>query len=127
MTPNREASWTLKARGPHKKPEQQALQQSRVPRIAKLMALAIKLDEQVRKNVFRDYAEISRLGYISRARLTQIMNLLNLAPEIQEKLLFDPSATATEHNMRRICALVKWSDQRMAAAELRLFKPPAHD
>jgi len=35
----------------------------------------------------RDYADVARLGYVTRARLTQIMNLLLLAPDIQEALL----------------------------------------
>ncbi len=35
-------------------------------------------------------AEPARLGHESRARLTQIMNLLNVAPDIQEELLCTP-------------------------------------
>jgi len=35
------------------------------------------------KAVVRDYAEPARLGGVSRARITQIINLLNLAREIQ--------------------------------------------
>ncbi|WP_339748247.1 hypothetical protein [uncultured Rubinisphaera sp.] len=37
---------------------------------------------------YAHYAEPARLVYVSRARMTQIMNLLNLAPEIQEAILF---------------------------------------
>lgn len=33
-----------------------------------------------------DYAEIARLGYVTRARLTQIMNLLLLAPDIRHAI-----------------------------------------
>src|SRR5215510_8373808 len=62
----------------------------RVPRIAKLMALAIRFDELIRTGMVRDYAEFARLGHVTRARITQIMNLLHLAPDIQEHLLFLP-------------------------------------
>ena len=65
-----------------------ACEPGRVPRIAKLMALAIRFDGLIRDGVVRDYAELARLGRVSRARLTQIMNLLMLPPDIQEEILF---------------------------------------
>ena len=52
------------------------------------MALAIHFDGLIQNGVISDYADIARLGGVTRARVTQIMNLLNLAPEIQEKILF---------------------------------------
>jgi len=66
----------------------------RVPRVARLMALAIKLEALVRTGVVRDYAELARLGRVTRARVTQVMNLTLLAPDIQEALLFLPPVTA---------------------------------
>lgn len=90
----------------------------RVPRIAKLMALAIHFDRLLREGKMRDYAEIARLGHVTRARVTQIMNLLNLAPDIQEALLFlrpiesgrDP---IKEWQVRPIAADVAWGKQRL--------------
>jgi hypothetical protein len=61
-----------------------------VPRIARLMALALRFEQLVRTGAVRDYAELARLGQVSRARLTQVMNLLHLAPDIQEAILFLP-------------------------------------
>ena len=61
---------------------------TRVPRVARLMALAIRLDGLIRTGAIRDQAEVARVGRVSRARVTQIMNLLMLAPDIQEQLLF---------------------------------------
>ena len=52
-----------------------------------LVALAIKLQDMVDRGEVRDYADLARLGYVSRARIRQIMNLLNLAPDIQEEIL----------------------------------------
>jgi len=62
----------------------------RVPRISRLMALAIRFEQLLRDGEVADQAELARLGHVSRARLTQIMNLLNLASDIQEEILFLP-------------------------------------
>ena len=62
----------------------------RIPRVARLMALAIQYDELLRTGVVQSLAELAELGHVSRTRMTHIMNLLLLAPEIQEWLLFLP-------------------------------------
>jgi len=88
----------------------------RLPRVARLMALAIKYQGMVSRGELVDYADIARLGYITRARATQVMNLLHLAPDIQEHLLFlDGSAESdgiTERDLRRIAGTVYWKQQR---------------
>jgi hypothetical protein len=71
-------------------PSPSPLQAGRLPRIAKVMALAIRFEGLVRNGAVSDYAELARLGHVTRARITQIMNLLLLAPDIQEELLFLP-------------------------------------
>lgn len=85
--------------------------------MAKLMALAIRFDNLIRDGVVADYAELARLGHVSRARITQIMNLLNLAPDIQEEILFLPRLESerdpvTERELRPIVAEVDWGRQR---------------
>ncbi len=62
----------------------------RVPRIARFMALAIRFERLIHAVEVTDYAELARLGHVTRARITQIMNLRLLAPDIQEELLFMP-------------------------------------
>lgn len=62
----------------------------RLPKITKLMALAIRFEWLLAEGAASDYAELARLGHVTRARLTQIMNLRLLAPDIQEALLFLP-------------------------------------
>ena len=85
----------------------------RIPRIARLMALAIKFQSMVDRGEVRDYADLARLGYVSRARLTQIMNLLLLAPDIQEHLLLEIGKDGRcETAIRAVCAEVCWSLQR---------------
>jgi hypothetical protein len=97
---------------------------SRVPRITRLMALAIKFQAMVERGEVRDYADLARLGYVTRARITQIMNLLNLAPGIQEDILVASGSlasreAATERHIRSIVKLVLWADQTRAWTEPR--------
>lgn len=89
----------------------------RVPRVARLMALAIRLDQLIRDGTVADQAELARLGHVSRARLTQIMNLLCMAPDIQEQVLFLPLTergrdAITERHLRPIAAEASWKKQR---------------
>lgn len=87
----------------------------RLPRIARLMALAIQIQDQIDRREIRDYAEVARVGYVTRARMTQVMNLLNLAPDIQESVLFMdavPSPSLVERSIRKLCAEVNWDTQR---------------
>jgi hypothetical protein len=95
----------------------------RVPRVSRLMALAIRFEGFVTKREVRDYAELARLGHVSRARVTQIMNLLNLAPDIQEEILFLPRTVEgadpiVERHVRPIMAEVNWEEQRRMWGEL---------
>ena len=89
--------------------------QARAPRIARLLALAHKLDAMVRSGEITDYTHLARLGHISPARLTQIMVLLHLAPVIQEHVLFLSAADArfvTELALRKIAREPRWDRQR---------------
>ena len=89
----------------------------RIPRITRLMALAIRFQDMVDRGEVRDYAEIARLGYVTRARLTQIMNLLLLAPELQEEIMAIPTQlvdnrTVAEQRIRQVTKVVLWGQQR---------------
>ena len=88
-----------------------------VPRISKLMALAIRMDELLRTGEVRDLAELARLGHVSQPRVTQILNLTLLAPEIQEELLHFPLVKTGkpgihEKMVRPITAEMDWDRQR---------------
>ncbi len=84
-----------------------------VPRIARLMALAIRFEGMLRNHTIRDYAELARLGRVTRARITQIMKLLDLAPDIQEQVLFLPTISSlNERNLRPIVRQIDWDEQR---------------
>jgi len=108
-----------------KRPVERKTPAGSLPRVTRLMALAIRLDYLIYAGEITDYAEIARLGHVTRARVTQIMNFLHLAPDIQESLLNlsrvergrDP---ITERDIRPIAAVVDWHKQRRAWAELVL-------
>jgi hypothetical protein len=100
-----------------------AMAMARVPRLARLMALAIRFEEFIHRGEIRDYAELARVGHVTRARVTQIMNLLNLAPDIQEAVLFLPevdegSDPIKEWQVRPIASTREWRKQRRMWREL---------
>ena len=95
----------------------------RILRVTRLMALAIRLEELVAAKEVSDYATLARLGHVSRARITQIVNLTLLAPEIQEAILFLPRAERgpepiSERDLRPIAAEPDWRKQRRMWAGL---------
>jgi hypothetical protein len=98
--------------------------QGAIPRLARLLALAIRFEGLLRAGDVQDYADLARLGQVSRARVTQIMNLLNLAPDIQEQILFMlPTAKVRqaipERRIRFIAAVPDWRKQRRLWQQLK--------
>ena len=97
----------------HCDPEQMKDPDSFIPRIARLMALAIRFEGLVRGETVQNYAELAQLDRVTRARMTQIVKLLQLAPDLQEQLLFLPEVQGlNERNLRAIVQQLDWSDQR---------------
>lgn len=93
---------------------------SSIPRIARLMALAIRFEGLLREDKVRDYAELARLGRVTRARMTQIMKLLHLAPDIQEQILFLPLIEGlNERNLRPVVRRIDWDEQRPMFQKIR--------
>ena len=90
-----------------------------VPRAAKLMALAIHFEGLVARGEVRDFADLARCGHVTRARVSQIMNLLNLSPAIQERVLFVAATErgrelVTERDLRQIAGIPCWKLQSAA-------------
>jgi hypothetical protein len=93
-------------------------------RISRLLALAHRLDELVRTGVVTDYATLAELAHVSRARMSQILNLLVLASDIQEALLFLPRTVRGRdpihlRQLQPIVAVVDWEQQRNLWRSLR--------
>ena len=89
----------------------------RVPRVARLMALALRFDELVRSGQISTYSELALLGHVTRARICQILNLLYLAPDLQEGLLFLPPTQRGRDplilaDLMPIAATLDWRKQR---------------
>lgn len=100
----------------------------RIPRVSRLMALAIKCERLVREGNVRSYRNLAQAGRVSRARLSQIVRLTDLAPEIQEQLLFLPKTVLgpdpiTEKALRQIARSVDWDWQRKQFQTLREQAP----
>jgi DNA invertase Pin-like site-specific DNA recombinase len=88
----------------------------RIPRVSRLMALALKFQGLLSRGTVRSHAELAELGHVSRTRVCQILSLTNLAPAIQEALLFLPKTLRgpdrmTEKRLRGIASLVDWEAQ----------------
>ena len=108
-------------RGNPKEPRSDAdaasLPAGRVPRVARLMALALRLDELVRTGQVASYSALAALGHVTRARICQILNLIHLAPDIQEALLFLPPTQRGRDpiilaDLQLIAAAFDWRKQR---------------
>jgi hypothetical protein len=94
-----------------------------LPRITRLMALAIKFEGLLSEVDGLSHARLARLSCVSASHITHILNLLHLAPDLQERLLFlEPSATGPdrikEANLRSVTQLVDWEEQRRLFAAI---------
>jgi hypothetical protein len=119
--PKRTIVFTLPPKRDWKRPKRERV--GRLPRVARLMALAIRFEDLLRAGTLKDFADLSRLGRVTRARISQIMNLLNLAPDLQERLLFlDPVVTWRDEVSERILRSVVdepcWTQQRRLFEEI---------
>jgi hypothetical protein len=95
----------------------------RVPRVSKLMALALRFEGLLRAGAVKDYAALARLGHVTRARVSQVMGLLYLAPDIQEAVLFLPRTLRGRDPiplwmLLPIAAAADWRKQRRLWAAL---------
>lgn len=98
--------------------------EGRIPRVARLMALAIRFDKLLADGVISDISELARLSHVTQPRITQIMNLLHLAPDIQEEILFLPVTIdgrdpIHERMLRGLTLVQSWGVQRRLWRRLR--------
>jgi hypothetical protein len=89
----------------------------RVPRVARWMALALHFEQLLREGHVASYAELARLGHVTHARVSQIMNLLYLAPDLQEAILFLPRTQRGRdpvilRQLQPLAAILDWPSQR---------------
>jgi hypothetical protein len=104
----------------------------RVPRITRLLALALKFEELIRFGAVSNYAVLARVGQVSPSRISQMASLLSLAPDIQEDILFLRPAEAkqlriSEPSLRKLTATLLWNQQREQWRNLRRSVRPVAD
>jgi hypothetical protein len=95
----------------------------RVPRVCRLLALAIRFEGLVRAGEVASYADLARLGHVTPARVSQVMSLLYLAPDLQEEILFLPRTRQGRdpillRELLPIAATLEWKKQRRMWADL---------
>ena len=93
------------------------LSQARLPRISRLLALALRFEGLLDQGAVRNCRELAEAGHVSRPRLSQIMQLAQLAPEIQEQVLFLPPTLegpdrVFERQVRLIARVIDWEKQK---------------
>ena len=101
---------------------------ARVPRVCRLLALAHAVDDAIRRGEVADLADAARAFGLTRARVTQLMNLTLLAPEIQEAIVSLPAVASgrdavSERALRTIAAEPVW--ERQAAMWTALTRRPS--
>ncbi|MGB7323319.1 MAG: hypothetical protein WBD31_00500 [Rubripirellula sp.] len=97
--------------------------QGRVPRITRLLAQAHRCRDLVRDGVIINQSELAHCGRISTTRISQIMWLDNLAPDIQEQILALPRTVQgrdaiLEREVRPIAKTHDWAEQRKMWTDL---------
>jgi hypothetical protein len=123
ITVKRKIEFTREAKGRQRirpaKKKKKPVEAGRIPRISRLMAVAIRLERMLRTGEVSDLTELARLGHVTQPRMSQILNLTLLAPDIQEALLFLPRVESGkppihEKMLRPVVAEISWRRQREA-------------
>ncbi len=84
--------------------------QAPTPRVARMLALAHHIERLVNEGALADYAAAAGALGVTRARMTQVMKLLLLAPELQHLILLR-EIDATERGLRVLSAKPNWQEQ----------------
>lgn len=96
---------------------------TRPARVAKMLALAHRLQAAIDSGEHEDQAAVARAFGISRARVSQLLDLTLLAPDIQEEVLFLEAAGSrepiSERNLQDIVRHAAWTEQRDQWRRLR--------
>jgi len=102
----------------------------RIPRISRLMALAIGMEQRLREGSVANFGELAEVGQISLPRLSQILRLTDLAPSIQEQLLLLPPTRSgadavTETDLRKLARVTDWELQQQQFRSLLGSRQPS--
>jgi hypothetical protein len=89
----------------------------RIARAAYALALAHAFEDRLARGLAGDLADLARQTGLSRARITQLCDLLLLAPDLQEEVLFRSEGPGvrplTERGLRGVVRALDWAEQRL--------------
>jgi hypothetical protein len=92
-------------------------------RVAGMIALAFQIERMIDSGEMRDRAQVARAVGFSRARVTQLLDLTLLAPDLIEEIVFIEHERGiervTERSPRRIVHAGSWDEQRRRWRTLR--------
>jgi len=88
-----------------------------VPRIAHVLALAHAMRAVLERGEAKSHGDLALATGFTRARITQLLDLTLLAPDIQEQLVFG-NADVPVRALRRMAIMSSWQEQRSAFARL---------
>lgn len=89
----------------------------RPARVALQLARAHRIQRAIESGEVKDQAEAARLLGLTRARVSQLLDLTRLAPDIQESLLTAEATGLTERALRSVSGIEDWNGQRQALTE----------
>ena len=94
----------------------------RPSRIAVTLAFAQQIARAIARREMMDQAEAARRYGLTRARLSQILDLTHLAPDLQEEILFLEAVGVHQplgdRSLRPVLRHQLWADQRAAYRRL---------
>src|SRR5205823_4679472 len=89
---------------------------------SRLMALALRFQDLLSHATVLNHAQLAELGHVSRVRVCQILMLNNLAPAIQQSLLFLPkTARGRDRITEAACAV--WRSSSTGTRRSSCFVP----
>lgn len=99
------------------------VRQGTIPRISRALAVAVHFQQMLERGEVRTYADLARLAAVSKERISQLMILNWLAPDIQDEVLrlpptFGGRFAISETTLREIAKQPNWEEQRIKWAEL---------
>lgn len=99
----------------------------RPARVARMLALAHRLQRAIDRGEIQDRATLARQYGLTRARVTQLLNLTLLAPDIQEQVLaleaVDGLEPTSERALREVSWAMEWEEQRRRWNDLLSRQP----
>jgi hypothetical protein len=89
---------------------------SSVPTLTRFLVLGHRLEQLVRDGVVQDFTQLATIFGISKGRVTHLVNLTLLAPDIQEQMLWlnipdMRSPHLYERSLRQLTLVVDWNHQ----------------